>query len=465
MEDRMEQRYLPEKPILPLHGGMVYMGKDLSLNRSVILYAIDCPDQAFAQAYKEMLGEASQFTDRSFMHILDVGFNSSSNRLIAVLKPCNGKLLHEVIAGDTLALQEQLTIVYKLALGMQKALEEGIAGFSISADNVWIDPEQQPVVMNYWEQGAVAQRGTRGLGTLLLQMIAAVPKGAGPVAIDDPRVQESLRTVPAEQRTALVSLLQRVATEDVPLKLFIAELARLVVVRSIQQSARAEETEAARKPVSTIMKAGAGEPAAPRKKAEPAPPPKYVKPEDEEEDEEEDEPRRFTLSGMMKKLLLIGAAIAIIGVCSVLILMGLFEVLRPDKGYVPGASTSETSPPVADSKPAPSPSSTPKPATDKSKESPATKPGGNKPVPGATPTPSPTASPTTPPKEGPTQVPNLVGMTREEAEKSARAAGLRYDFFLEPNEMEQGKVFKQDPKPNEKVESGTKVMFWVSKGQ
>ncbi|ULL18460.1 PASTA domain-containing protein [Paenibacillus sp. H1-7] len=440
MEDRMEQRYLPEKPILPLASGMVYMGKDLSLNRKVILYAVDSQDDAFTKAYTEMLGEASQFTDRSFIHILDMGFNHSSNRLVAVLKPCNGTLLYEVIAGGMLSFQEKLTIVYKLALGMQKALEEGIVGFSISADNIWIDPEGHPVIMNYWEQGQAAQRGTKGLVGLLLQLIAG--KSTGPVVtMDDPAAQEALRQIPGEQRDVLVSLIRQVAAEDVPLKLFIAQLARIVIVRGTREPVRAQEPEAVRRPVSAMTKSAPSfseEPVQPRKQAAPPPPPEP----DEEDEEEEDEPRRFTVGGMMKRLLLIGGAVVVIGVCSVLILMGLFEVLRPDKGYVPSAPATETSPPVADAKP--TPSATPVP--DKPKETP-------KPDNGAA------------TDQGPTQVPNLIGMTQAEAEKAALAAGLRYSFVLEPNEMAQGKVFKQDLQPNATAERGSRVTFWISKGQ
>ncbi|WP_028549558.1 PASTA domain-containing protein [Paenibacillus sp. UNC451MF] len=438
MEDRMEQRYVPEQPILPLDGGMVYMGKDLSLNRKVILYSLDIPDDEFVQTYTQMIGEASQFTDRAFIHILDTGYSSTANRLIAVLKPCNGTLLVEEIDKKTMNFPEMISIVHKLALGMQKALEDGIVGFSVRPDNIWLDSERHPVIMNYWEQGASTQRGTRGLSSLLLQMLSGLT-GTQP-SVDDAAVQQALRDIPTEQRSVLVPLIQQAMTEDVPLKLFITQLARVVIMRSSQSMTRTEEPEVKKKPVSTVMKSSAAE-VPTRKKAVNLDEPERHAAKVEEEDEEEDEPRRFTVGSVMKKLLFIGGAIVVIGICSVLILMGLIETLKPDKGYIPPSNAvTETTP-----TPTPEPSATPKPDAPKETKQPdngSVKPEGS-----------------------PTQVPSLIGMTQEEAGKAALAAGLHFNFNIEPNDMEKGKVFKQDPQPNAAAQVGGNVTFWVSKGQ
>jgi serine/threonine-protein kinase len=61
-------------------------------------------------------------------------------------------------------------------------------------------------------------------------------------------------------------------------------------------------------------------------------------------------------------------------------------------------------------------------------------------------------------------VPTLTGMPKEAAEKMALDTGLRYEFFLENDKQAAGTVFKQEPRPNEQVEKGSKVMFWISKG-
>ncbi|WP_164984876.1 PASTA domain-containing protein [Ammoniphilus sp. CFH 90114] len=61
-------------------------------------------------------------------------------------------------------------------------------------------------------------------------------------------------------------------------------------------------------------------------------------------------------------------------------------------------------------------------------------------------------------------VPNLIGLTKEDAEKLSLEHGLHYQFFLEVNERQQGEVFKQDIPAGSKVEKETQITFWVSKG-
>lgn len=61
-------------------------------------------------------------------------------------------------------------------------------------------------------------------------------------------------------------------------------------------------------------------------------------------------------------------------------------------------------------------------------------------------------------------VPNLVGLTKEAAEKLALEHGLRYQFFLEVSDKKQGEVFKQDLPVGDKVAKETRITFWVSKG-
>lgn len=438
MEDRMEQRYVPEQPIIPLEGGMVFMGKDLSLNRKVILYSLDTLDEEFIRTYTQMIGEASQFTDRAFIHILDTGYSRTVNRLIAVLKPCNGTLLIEEIDKRTMSFPEMVSIVHKLALGMQKALEEGIVGFSIRPDNIWLDSERYPVIMNYWEQGKPSERGTWGLSGLLLQMLTG--SSLAQLNAEDAVVQQALRNIPAEQRNLLVPLIQQAMTEDVPLKLFITQLARIVIMISSKSMPKIEEPELKKRPVSTMTKAPLDETPVTRKKAVRVDEPVKTAVNVEEEDEEEEETRRITVGSVMKKLLFIGGAVVVIGICSVLILMGLIETLKPDKGYIPPSSAvSETTP-----TPTPEPTATPKPDTPKE-----TKQPGNVNV---------------QPQGSPTKVPNFIGMTESEAHQAALAAGLHYSFAMESNDMEKGKIFKQDPQPNADAKVGDNVVFSISKG-
>jgi serine/threonine-protein kinase len=63
------------------------------------------------------------------------------------------------------------------------------------------------------------------------------------------------------------------------------------------------------------------------------------------------------------------------------------------------------------------------------------------------------------------EIPLLTGLTKEEAEKAALAAGLHYTYYLETNRQSpKGIVFKQIPEARTTAEKGSSVTFWVSKG-
>ena len=62
------------------------------------------------------------------------------------------------------------------------------------------------------------------------------------------------------------------------------------------------------------------------------------------------------------------------------------------------------------------------------------------------------------------EVPNLVGMTKDEAEAALARLGLKGKVHEEANEAEEGKVFKQGTNTGTEVDEGTEVEYWVSKG-
>ena len=62
------------------------------------------------------------------------------------------------------------------------------------------------------------------------------------------------------------------------------------------------------------------------------------------------------------------------------------------------------------------------------------------------------------------EVPQFIGLTQQEAEQQALSAGLRYEYFIEMNELQAGTVFRQDMEAGASVNKGTKITFWVSKG-
>lgn len=61
-------------------------------------------------------------------------------------------------------------------------------------------------------------------------------------------------------------------------------------------------------------------------------------------------------------------------------------------------------------------------------------------------------------------VPNLIGLTQEEAEKQALAAGLKYSFKKENTEgTEAGIVFKQEPAAGTEFKKGDRITFYVAR--
>ncbi|MCY9531723.1 MULTISPECIES: PASTA domain-containing protein [Paenibacillus] len=73
---------------------------------------------------------------------------------------------------------------------------------------------------------------------------------------------------------------------------------------------------------------------------------------------------------------------------------------------------------------------------------------------------------TEPPKSGEIAVPNLVGLSKEEAEKQILASGLKYEYVLEnSDEQEAGKVFKQEVPAGGAAKKGDKIKFYVSRAK
>ena len=62
------------------------------------------------------------------------------------------------------------------------------------------------------------------------------------------------------------------------------------------------------------------------------------------------------------------------------------------------------------------------------------------------------------------KVPNLIGLTEEQAILRLRSEDLTYDVEYEHDDTEEGKVFFQDYEEGEEVEAKTKITFYVSLG-
>ncbi|UUZ86011.1 PASTA domain-containing protein [Paenibacillus sp. P26] len=416
MEKQISQRYSLLQPILPVVNGMMYLGKDLSLNREVILHLMENDDPAFKQAYIRRLRDVASFSDNRFLHILDMGVDTQG--VFAVLKIFGGQPLIQMLRQHAWSTSEILGLLFALGKGMQDAMEAGIQGYSVLADNLWVSGEGQLKVINYWEKGEPRARGAAGLCRLLAQLISRSELMDGDGEAVERVVRRFSTDLPAAQQAVLLDLIREVRLEQGTLASFVLGLQRLL---DLPRSAPFDSFEAVRttQAVPEIQ-------------------------EDEEEYEEEDEAatrrvhRVYTDEAKPKnKMLRLGIILA----CLVVVMGGL--VVWVNGKFV----RKEVSPaPPAAEKPAPTPTTpeTQAPAeTDKN-----TKPS----------VPADTGG------DGPIEAPNLVGLTQEEAGKRAIDAGLKYQFFLERNANAQGTVFKQDPPAKTQMEKGESVTFWVSKG-
>lgn len=453
MEGSIGNRYVPEKPILPLPGGMIYLGTDLSLKRQIILYGVDSPDETFAAHYIRQLREASQFTGENFMHILDLGIDTESNRLMAILKPCNGNPLIQEIGRRTAGFEESVRLVCELGVTMQKASAEGIPQFSVHADNLWLNEEKQIVVMNYWETGADRHRGVTGLCGLLYQLITGaltVPASWNSLIL---LLRESIAALPAQQKEGLLRIYDSAASGLLTLQEFTFQLRQLLSFRGSQAtgSVKPDETAFQSRSAASLTKEielerieelkKAVAPAS-RARSDSKPHPQPVRIEEEDEDDAATmvlgavKPDKKTFGTLAKRVLIYGSVFAGVIVLAGAILIGLLDNRNSNRGEE--QTFAEQTPPTTQTQP----QQTVTPKETKPDSAAVTPPAAGQPIP----------------------APTLIGLTREQAEKQALASGLHYEFVIEANDQTANNtVFKQEPMPNTTVTTGGNIKFWVSK--
>ncbi|MCY9510325.1 PASTA domain-containing protein [Paenibacillus larvae] len=433
MDIRIDDRYLLFKAIQPLEDGVLYNGQDLFLKRDVFLYLLDKKGEVDSKEFGQSFGQASRFTNEHFFHILNAGVTGS--HIYVVFKAYNGNPLAKSIHQHTLRSLEILTAVFELGKSMQDAMEEQIYGFSVTADNIWLTEDKQLKIMNYWSGGEQGQTGSLGLSNLLYQLFTysrAIPPDQETY---ESNILPTLQGLRADQREALLATIRRVFRGEHSLSSFVLSLREILLVSvSVEQPT-----------VPVFME----EP----KKERPAQ--KYdpkeweeVEVEDEEDEEEEYEavpPVSKKQKGKPKRQFNTLKILFIILVfCVVFVLVFAFLLSNPfSKPNKTGfSSTSSSASPTESVQPSAKP-------TNNGKANPASS---------ATPKPTPANSQT-----AAGTVPNLIGMTKQEAEKAAIAAGLRYKFVIEPSDQPDGTVFKQDPAPGTPAKKGDSVSFTVSK--
>lgn len=433
MDIRIDDRYLLFKAIQPLEDGVLYNGQDIFLKRDVFLYLVDKKGEVDSKDFGQSFGQASRFTNEHFFHILNAGVTGS--HIYVVFKAYNGNPLAKSIHQHTLRSLEILTAVFELGKSMQDAMEEQIYGFSVTADNIWLTEDKQLKIMNYWSGGEQGQTGSIGLSNLLYQLFTysrAVPPDQETY---EANIIPTLQGLRADQREALLATIRRVFRGEHSLSSFVLSLKEILLVStSMEQPA-----------VPVFMEQPQKE--QPAQKYDPKEW-EEVELEDEEDEEEEYETapvvskkekgRSKRQFGTLKILFIVFVFCVVFVLVFAFLLSNPFS--RPNKS---GTSTPPSAPPTESVQPSAKPTQNGK-ATSASP----------KPTPTPTQADSQTAAGT---------VPNLIGMTKQEAEKAAIAAGLRYKFVIEPSDQPDGTVFKQNPEPGSPAKKGDSLSFTVSK--
>ncbi|ALS22013.1 Stk1 family PASTA domain-containing Ser/Thr kinase [Paenibacillus naphthalenovorans] len=422
MEKRINRRYELLKPIVPMRSGILYSGNDLSLNREIIIFVVESRGEKHKQAYLQLLQQVAMFNDSRFLHILDVGIENQ--RIFAALKTFAGKPLIQGLKHHSFSTREIIAMVFELGKGLQDAMEHGISGFSVLSSNVWIGDDGQLQMINYWEKGEPAERGVQGLAGLLYQLMTRSETLPDSLQAAEHSLRSALKDMPESYREMFMMTWRRAWNGQNTLSSFILSL------QNAAQEPWTKETQ----PMEESF------------------PNEYEEPDDMEEDEEQ-EPRQRGFLWRASAKLMIGAAVAGF---SILFLIFLFGLGGPDKQDPTIAGQSNQRDAALNTSPAPT-ESEPEPEHEREKSTQTEDEQETSAEP-------PEAAQEPPSSDGPVFVPNLIGLTKQQAEKQALASGLRYQFFIEPNESPAETVFKQDLEPGRKVNKGERITFWVSRG-
>jgi hypothetical protein len=413
MDKTTEKRYIPGAQILSYHDGALHHGKDLFLNRSVMLYTRECQAGQSGEEYILGFSNRSSFKHEGFHYILDTSFDQQSVLIVLQSKP--GYLFLEQFKKKIWTCSQGITLVAELGISMLDAMEAQITGFSVGAHNLWMGRNGRLSIINYWDEGEPQTQGAIGLCGLLIQIFSGATKIPGPFeALHTHLERIHIPSATAEQKNALIKLVKLVCQGEASLSTFVFGLRSLPLVSQtdLHDTPLAPPVKTA-SPVGSMLSNG--------RKVE----------QDVENIPMGDADIQEKPNRLYKW---VGAGVFTLVFTGFLIwLLSYSPHPKGDVAVIP----SESSKPALESVPTNTPESQPtvSPGNQESK------PGLNMEV----------------------TIPNLVGLTQADAEKQALSSGLHYDFNLEANQSAKGTVFKQDPAPGTQVVKGDDVTFWVSK--
>ncbi|TNJ66283.1 PASTA domain-containing protein [Paenibacillus hemerocallicola] len=410
----ISNRYELKQLLGPIHDGQLYEGKDLSLQRSVFIYEVQLQGESAVQQYIGRLGSAAQqgATDSPFLHVLDIEVGSGYIHVVISYKP--GSSFRQFVRNHPPSFKETTVMISALGQALLDAAEERHLNFSLDPGNIWITEDGTINVINTWDRPEQPNKISKRLSQLFVQLMTRsdyVPADAETFSTNLLRALE----LPTKKKEEVVAAVTDAWKERITLVSFVQFTQSLLQPKS---SVAAREERAA--PVQTWS-------APPQIEEEPA---AYM-----EEERESRPPSRARWFKIGKKVWL-GISFSAVGLA---VFAGAFvllvETMNRDR-------SKPADPVIVEHRPQTTTPQKTAEETNKQKTV-SVPPSESQPIVG---------------------VPTLTGLPKEAAEKMALETGLRYTYYLEVNSQPAGTVFKQEPTPNEQVEKGSHVTFWISKG-
>ncbi len=406
MHKKIGTRYVPDTQIVALPHGTLHYGDDLFLTRKVLLYQIELQPGQIGEDYIRTLHHKAAFIHDGFQHILDTSVEEDSVTIILQAKP--GSLFSNHVNKKEMSFHTIIAMIADLGVSLLDAMEERITGFTVGAENLWLDDHGKLSVINYWDKGDPQAQGAIGLCRLMIQLFTGAETITGAFEVMHTHLERTpIPSATYEQKLALIKLIKLVCQGQASLSSLIFGL------RSLPSSGQKQDVGPIHKQIHYQN------------------PSKIQNSVVDEVDDEVDEAapaadkRSQSLSALSKAGI---GAIAIL----VVVLVTVWALWPSSKTEPVVVVPIPTATPLASTN-TPAPSTT-KPLGDSNKQA----------------------------EE--VAIPNLVGLSQADAEAQALAAGLHYNFLIEANDQPKGTVIKQDPKSGTKGLQGDNVTFWVSKG-
>lgn len=456
--DIFHNRYQLLEPWLKSGDGWLTTARDPKLSREVLLWRTTVLNDREKEECLRRLSAAARFSHRRFVHILDVSVDE--NQVYAVLTKGEGSRLADRVHALDWNGYEIVARLRDLTGPIREARRERLQDFAVTADNLWLDGTGRLLVINYWTEAEVKERDVYGLAMLLYQLCAKRRELPSSIKEFNDAVALGLSGLPGGGPGEAAEWAGSAFLPSCTLREFEAGMTRLLEEPAAPAGGQDMHESASQQRLRTQR----SRPEAPKREK-----PAAFVPVNEEEEEEETE-------GGLKPWFWFTAIVFMVGFLAV---MGIWFVTRS-----PGKAAAPSSPPVTatpssapgasaapeDGSPSPEASASPNAASPSqaASASPAASPTPaatvQAPQPSSTPQPAASQEPAAP-EETEKTVPNLVNRTLEEASQLALEAGLRYEYRIEPNDLAEGLVFRQDLTPGDPVVKGDKIMFWVSKGR